>query len=101
MLFGLYEQDLAAVVLLGILSNFVFSYLFGWYLARNIGMEEMVRSRGAHRQSLMMGAALIVPFAKMAVTLYRVAVLQFYFLNRGHTHKEFWVYLTRSEGEHE
>jgi len=98
-LLGFYEQDLVAVALLGILSNFAFSFLFGWYLARNIGMEEMALSRGKRRQSLAMGAALIIPFAKMAVTLYRVAVLQLYFLNRGYTHKAFWIYLTQDESE--
>ena len=101
MFYGLYEQDLAAVILLGILANFLFSFLFGWYLSQNIGTEEMLASRGMKRQSLLMGLALIVPFAKMIVTLYRVAILQFYFLDRGLTHKDYWVYLTHDEsGQH-
>jgi hypothetical protein len=33
----------------------------------------------------------------MLITLYRVAILQFYFLDQGKTHKEFWVYLTSSD----
>lgn len=57
MVLGLYEQDLAAIALLGILSNFGFSLFFGWYLAQNIGTDEMMQSRGTRRQSLVMGAA--------------------------------------------
>jgi hypothetical protein len=41
--------------------------------------------------------SLFIPFAKMAVILYRVAILQIFFLNRGLTHKEFWVYLTQDD----
>ncbi len=99
MFYGLYEQDIVAIVLLGILANFFFSFLFGWYLSKNIGTEEMLLSRGQKRSSWLMGLALLVPFAKMIVTLYRVAVLQFYFLDRGYTHKDFWVYITRDESE--
>ena len=99
MLYGLYEQDIAAITLLGILANFAFSFLFGWYLSVNIGPEEMMLSRGNRRQGWMIGLALVIPFAKMAVTLYRVAVLQFSFLNRGRSHKEFWVYMTHDGNE--
>jgi len=42
---------------------------------------------------------LIIPYMKMAVTLYRVAILQLYFLNQGRSHKEYWVYLTHEENE--
>ena len=99
MLFGLYEQDVAALALLGILANFAFSFLFGWYLSLNIGAEEMMLSRGNRRPGWVIGLALILPFANMALTLYRVAVLQLCFLNRGRSHKEFWVYLTHDGNE--
>jgi len=99
-LLGLYEQDVIAVALLGILANFAFSFLFGLYLSRNIGAEEMMLSRGNRRQGWLIGLALVIPFAKMIITLYRVAVLQFFFLNRGHSHKEFWVYMTHDGSEH-
>jgi hypothetical protein len=99
MLFGFYEQDFAAAALLGILANFAFSFLFGWYLSQNIGTEEMMLSRGDRQQSWMIGLALVIPFAKMAITLYRVAVLQLYFLNQGRTHKDYWVYLTGDESK--
>lgn len=97
MLFGLYEQDIAAIALLGILANFSFSLLFGWYLSYNIGLEEMRLSKGARRQNPLIALSLVLPFAKMLLTLYRVAILQLYFLNQGHTHKEYWVYITRDE----
>lgn len=99
MLFGLYEQDIIAIVLLGILANFLFSFLFGWYLSQNIGVEEMMLSRGSRRQSALIGLSLVIPFAKMAITLYRVVILQLYFLNQGRTHKEFWIYMTHDESE--
>lgn len=97
MIAGMFEQDLAAYMIFGIIMNFLFSLLFGWYLSRNIGVEEMMMSKGGKTQPIWMPFTLIFPFAKMAVTLYRVAVLQIYFLNRGKSHKEFWIYLTHHE----
>lgn len=60
-------------------------------------MEEMARSMGQKRQPLFVKLANFIPFAKMAIILYRVAILQFFFLNRGFSHKEFWVYLTHDD----
>lgn len=97
MIFGMYEQDVVALSLLGILANFAFSFLFGWYLTRNIGMEEMLLSRGSKKQGWLVGLSLVFPFAKMALTLYRVVILQLYFLNQGRTHKEYWIYMTHDE----
>lgn len=91
---GMYAEELAAYLLFGLILNFIFSMLFGLYLTRNIGMEEMLESKGEKEQPWWMLLFLIVPYAKMALTLYRVAILQIFFLNRGHTHKEYWVYLT-------
>ncbi len=94
MIAGMYEQEFAAYVLFGIILNFLFSMLFGLYLSKNIGIEEMMTSKGEKEQPWWMILTLIIPYAKMALTLYRVFILQFYFLNQGRTHKEFWVYLT-------
>ena len=94
MIFGMNEQDFMAYIIFGILLNFSFSVLFGMYLSKNIGMQEMISSKGDKQQSMLVGLSLFVPFAKMMITLYRVAILQIYFLNKGHTHKEFWVYMT-------
>lgn len=88
------EQDFVAYLIFGLILNFVFSIFFGIYLSKNIGMQEMITSKGNKQQSLLVSLSLFVPFAKMAVTLYRVSILQFYFLNKGYSHKEFWVYMT-------
>ncbi|MFA6144763.1 MAG: hypothetical protein WCW84_03780 [Sulfurimonas sp.] len=81
----------------GVILNFVFSMAFGVYLTNNIGMEEMLLSKGEKEQSWWLSLSLAIPFAKMIVTLYRVAILQFYFLDQGKSHKEFWVYITTEE----
>ena len=94
MILGMNEQDLIAYIIFGIILNFAFSILFGMYLSKNIGMQEMIESKGEKPQSILVSFSLFIPFAKMLITLYRVAVLQIYFLDKGHTHKEFWVYMT-------
>lgn len=94
MIAGMNEQDFMAYIIFGIILNFIFSILFGIYLSKNIGMQDMITSKGDKEQSLLVSLSLFIPFAKMAITLYRVAVLQIYFLNKGHTHKEFWIYIT-------
>jgi hypothetical protein len=97
MIAGIYEQDLIAYILFGIMLNFTFSILFGVYLSKNIGMQEMMSTKGDKKQSTIVSLSLLFPFAKMAITLYRVAILQIYFLNRGLSHKDFWVYLTNDQ----
>jgi len=94
MIAGMYEQDFMAYVIFGIMLNFIFSILFGLYLSKNIGMQDMIMSKGEKEQSILVSLSLFIPFAKMLITLYRVFILQVYFLNKGYTHKEFWVYLT-------
>ena len=96
MIVGMYEQDFVAYIIFGLILNFVFSIFFGIYLSKNIGMQEMIESKGNKEQSLFVSLSLFIPFAKMAVTLYRVTILQLYFLDKGHSHKEFWVYMTTS-----
>ncbi len=96
MIAGMYEQDFVAYMIFGLTLNFMFSIAFGVYLSKNIGMQEMIASKGEKQQSLFVSLSLFIPFAKMLITLYRVTILQLYFLNRGHTHKEFWVYMTNS-----
>lgn len=83
-----------AYAVYGLILNFLFSIAFGLYLSRNIGVEEMLLSKGDREEPWWNPLLLAVPYAKMALTLYRVAVLQFYFLDRGKSHKDFWVYLT-------
>jgi hypothetical protein len=97
MIAGMYEQDFAAYMIFGLILNFVFSILFGIYLSKNIGMQEMMTSKGDKEQSIVVKLSLFIPYAKMLVTLYRVAILQLYFLDKGHSHKEFWIYMTTKE----
>jgi hypothetical protein len=96
MIAGMYEQDFVAYMIFGLILNFAFSILFGLYLSKNIGMKEMIESKGDKEQSILVSLTLFIPYAKMFVTLYRVAVLQFFFLNKGYSHKEFWIYMTHS-----
>ena len=96
MIAGMYEQDFVAYIIFGLSLNFIFSILFGIYLSKNIGMQEMIESKGDKEQDILVKISLLVPFAKMLITLYRVTILQLYFLNKGLTHKEFWVYMTNN-----
>ena len=97
MIAGIHEQDFIAYLTFGLILNFLFSILFGIYLTKNIGMEEMISSKGDKQQSIFVSMSLFIPFAKMIITLYRVSILQLYFLNKGYTHKEFWVYMTHKQ----
>jgi len=99
MIAGMYEQDFMAIILFGIILNFLFSFFFGWYLSVNIGIQEMMTTKGDKKQPSWMIFTLLIPYVKMAITLYRVTILQFYFLNQGKTHKDFWVYLTNETTE--
>lgn len=94
MIAGMYEEDFAAYMIFGLILNFLISILFGMYLSKNIGMKEMIESKGDKEQSLLISLSLFIPYAKMLITLYRVMILQVYFLNKGHSHKEFWIYMT-------
>ncbi len=97
MIAGMFEQEIAAYIIYGIFLNFLFSILFAMYLSKNIGVEEMAKNMGTKQQSLLVKLSLFIPYAKMLITLYRVAILQIYFLNRGYSHKEFWIYLTHDD----
>ena len=97
MIAGMNEQDFIAYIIFGLLLNFAFSIMFGIYLSKNIGMQEMIESKGDKEQSILVSMSLFIPFAKMLITLYRVTILQLYFLNKGHTHKEFWIYMTNKQ----
>lgn len=91
------SPEFFSYAIFGVILNFIFSMLFGVYLSNNIGIEEMVLSKGEKEQQWWLSLSLAIPFAKMVITLYRVAILQFYFLDQGKSHKEFWIYLTTEE----
>jgi hypothetical protein len=97
MIAGMLEQNFIAYLIFGLVLNFVFSLLFGIYLSKNIGMQEMISSKGDKQQSFYVQLSILIPFAKMLITLYRVMILQLFFLNKGFTHKDFWIYITSSE----
>lgn len=97
MIVDMFEQDFVAYVIFGLILNFLFSMLFGIYLSNNIGMQEMISSKGNKEQHILVKMSLFIPFAKMLITLYRVSILQIYFLNKGLTHKEFWIYMTHEQ----
>jgi len=97
MIAGMNEQDLIAYIIFGLILNFAFSIMFGIYLSKNIGMKEMIESKGDKEQSILVSISLFIPYAKMLITLFRVTILQVYFLNKGHTHKEFWIYMTNKK----
>ncbi|MBA3026844.1 MAG: hypothetical protein FP820_10660 [Sulfurimonas sp.] len=94
MIAGIHEQDLIAYMIFGLILNFAFSIMFGLYLSKNIGMQEMISSKGDKEQNILISLSLLVPYAKMLITLYRVGILQIFFLNKGYSHKEFWIYMT-------
>ena len=95
----MFEQDFVAYIIFGLILNFAFSILFGLHLSNNIGIQEMLMSKGDKEQPLVVKISLFIPFAKMIITLYRVVILQFFFLNQGYTHKEFWIYMTHDNSE--
>jgi len=97
MIAGIHEQDFVAYIIFGLILNFAFSIFFGVYLSKNIGMNEMITSKGEKEQSIFIKLSLFIPYAKMLIILYRVAILQLYFLNKGYTHKEFWIYMTSKQ----
>ncbi len=97
MIIGMFEQDFVAYIIFGLMLNIVFSILFGIHLSNNIGMQEMITSKGSKDQPLLVKISLFIPYVKMLIILYRVAILQLFFLNKGHTHKEFWIYMTHDE----
>lgn len=99
MIAGMNEQDFVAYMIFGLILNFAFSILFGLYLSKNIGMKEMMETKGDKAQSTLVSISLFIPFAKMLVTLYRVMILQLFFLNKGHSHQEFWIYMTHEENK--
>lgn len=90
-------SDFLAYAIFGLILNFVFSIAFGLYLSNNIGVEEMMLSKGDREQPWWLSLSLAIPYAKMVITLYRVAILQLYFLDQGKSHKEYWIYLTSEE----
>jgi len=96
-MFDFDSTNVFSYAIFGLILNFIFSIAFGLYLSKNIGVEEMMLTKGNREQPWWLAISLAIPFAKMIITLYRVAILQLYFLDQGKTHKEYWIYLTSDE----
>ena len=93
MIFGFPEELVISYVIFGVIMNFLISLLFGLYITKNIGIVKMMQIGGEYRQPWWLGFAIFIPFLKMGITLYRIYVLQIYFLNQGRSHQEFFEYL--------
>jgi succinate dehydrogenase hydrophobic anchor subunit len=93
MIFGFSESDFFSLVLYGLLVNFIFSILFGLLLNNNIPIPKMIKLAQSYKQPWWMPLTLIIPFAKMVLILYRVYILQVYFINQGKSYDDFVVYM--------
>jgi uncharacterized membrane protein len=91
------EQDIFSIVLFGLMANFFFSIMLGVLINRNVGIMEVVKIvRGKKKvQPFYQIVLIIVPFAKAVHTLYRVYILQVYFLNQGKSYKDFLLYMMK------
>jgi hypothetical protein len=92
----LYEQDIFTIILYGLIVNFLFSILFGVLINKNVGILEVMKIVRSKKQPWYVPILVIVPFAKAVVTLYRVYILQVYFLNRGKSYRDYLLYLVKN-----
>jgi hypothetical protein len=93
---GFYEDDFFAIVLFGLVTNFLFSIMLGILINSNVGIVEVMKIVKDRKQPWYLTFLIVVPFAKAVLTLWRVYILQVYFLNRGRSYKDFLLYLTKS-----
>jgi len=91
----LLEQDIFSIALFGLIVNFVFSIMFGILINRNVGIVEVMKIVRDKKQPWYYSVALIIPFAKAILTLYRVYILQIHFLNKGKSYRDFLIYITK------
>ena len=91
------DQDIFSIVLFGLMANFFFSIMFGVLINRNVGMMEVIKIvKGKHRsQPWYQILLIIIPFGKAIFTLYRVYILQVYFLNQGKTYKDYLLHMVK------
>lgn len=89
----LLEQDIFTLALFGLITNFFFSVMFGLLINRNVGIVEVMRIVKDKKQPWYHTFALVIPFAKAVMVLYRVYILQVYFLNRGKSYRDFLIYI--------
>ncbi len=87
------EQDIFSLALFGLITNFFFSIMFGILINKNVGIMEVMKIARHKKQPWYYTVTLIIPFLKAVVVLYRVYILQVYFLNRGKSYKDFLLYI--------
>jgi hypothetical protein len=95
LIFGLNEADFFAVIVFGIVANFAFSLYFGFLLQQNIKFGDIVNLMRSRKtpQPWYFTILIIIPFGKVFLVLWRVYVLQIYFLNRGRSYHDFMKYM--------
>jgi ABC-type uncharacterized transport system permease subunit len=94
------EQDIFAVILFGLMTNFIFSMLFAMLLHKNINPQEMIAimdTKELKKTAWYKRVVIIIPFAKTVMVLYRVYILQVYFLNQGKSYKDYMKYLVSNQ----
>ncbi len=69
--------------------------MFGVLIHKNVGFIEVVKIVRGKRQPWYVGVLLVIPFAKAVLTLWRVYVLQVYFLNKGKSYRDFLLYMVK------
>ena len=89
------EQDIFSIVLFGLMTNFFFSIMFGILINRNVGIIEVLKIVKGKQKPWYQTLLIVIPFGKAILTLYRVYVLQVYFLNQGKTYKDYLVYMVK------
>jgi len=94
------EQDIFTVILFGLMTNFIFSMLFAMLLHKNINPREMITimdTKEIKKTTWYKKVVIIIPFAKTVMVLYRVYILQVYFLNQGKSYKDYMKYLVSNQ----
>jgi uncharacterized membrane protein len=89
------EQDIFTIALFGLITNLFFSIMFGVLINQNVGIIEVMKIVKGRKQPWYLAFSFLVPFAKAIITLYRVYILQVYFLNRGKSYQEFLAYIVK------
>jgi len=96
-----FELDIIQLIILGYISNILFSNIFIMYLGKNIGIKEMISLKKEHfippktpPKTLILN---LLPFGTTLLIYIRIFILQFYFLNNGYNHKDYWIYLMKKK----
>jgi hypothetical protein len=96
MLFGFNQADVFAIIVFGLFTNFAFTLYFSFLIEKNVSFHTIIAMLKERKQKpWYIVVLIIIPFGKALLTLWRVYVLQIYFLNRGKTYTDFFKYINR------